>query len=418
MLLFCMLASTVLAQTKVASGTVFDSNREPVIGASVTVKGTTVGAITDINGKFSLSVPENVTKLTFTYVGHETLEVTISDNMEVYMKSSSIEIAEVVVTGMNVVDKRMFSGSADRLKADDIKLSGIADVSRALEGRSAGVSVQNVSGTFGSAPRIKVRGATSIYGDSKPLWVLDGVIMDDVIDVGADDLSSGDPATLISSAIAGLNAEDIETFDILKDGAATSIYGARAMAGVIVITTKKGKAGRSSINYTGEYTIRLKPSYSDFNIMDSQEQMGFYKELESKGWLNYADVYRRADSGVYGYMYKLINQYEENGMFSLSHREEFKSKYLQTAEYRNTDWFDELFSNSLLHNHSVSISSGTDKTSFHSSLSAMFDPGWYKKSKLKRYTGSLNVTHEINKKVSVNTILNASYRSQVAPGTV
>ena len=114
----------------------------------------------------------------------------------------------------------------------------MADISRGLEGRSAGVSIQNISGTFGTAPKIRVRGATSIYGNSKPLWVVDGVIQDNVVDVGADDLSSGDAVTLISSAIAGLNPDDIESFQILKDGSATSIYGAKAMAGVIVITPK------------------------------------------------------------------------------------------------------------------------------------------------------------------------------------
>ena len=140
---------------------------------------------------------------------------------------------------MQKMDKRLFTGVTTKLKAEDTKIDGLADISRSLEGRAAGVSVQNVSGTFGTAPKIRVRGATSIYGNSKPLWVIDGVIMEDVTDVTADDLSSGDAETLISSAVAGLNADDIESFDILKDGSATSIYGARAMSGVIVVTTKK-----------------------------------------------------------------------------------------------------------------------------------------------------------------------------------
>jgi TonB-dependent SusC/RagA subfamily outer membrane receptor len=140
------------------------------------------------------------------------------------------QIEEVVVTGMQKVDKRLFTGASTKLKAEDTKIDGLADISRSLEGRAAGVSVQNVSGTFGTAQKIRVRGATSIYGNSKPLWVIDGVIMEDVTDVKADDLSSGDAETLISSAVAGLNADDIESFDILKDGSATSIYGARAMS--------------------------------------------------------------------------------------------------------------------------------------------------------------------------------------------
>ena len=197
--------------------------------------------------------------------------------MVVTLQSDSKTIDEVVVTGMVKVDKRLFSGSTSKIDAASAKLDGVADISRSLEGKAAGVSVQNVSGTFGTAPKIRVRGATSIYGSSKPLWVVDGVIMEDVVEVSADQLSSGDANTLISSAIAGLNSDDIESFEILKDGSATSVYGARAMAGVIVVTTKKGKAGQARISYTGEYTMRLKPSYSTFNIMNSQDQMGVYQ---------------------------------------------------------------------------------------------------------------------------------------------
>lgn len=409
--------TTAAAQQREIKGEVVDEVGEPIIGVSVSVEKTSIGTVTDIDGKFTLNIPKDVKQLVFSFIGYEIEKIDVSNFMKVKLQPKAETLEAVVVTGMNTVDKRMFSGSADRLNAEDIKLSGLADVSRALEGRSAGVSVQNISGTFGTAPRIRVRGATSIYGDSKPLWVVDGVIMDDVVDVGADDLSSGDPATLISSAIAGLNAEDIETFDILKDGSATSIYGARAMGGVIVITTKKGKVGTSRVNYTGEFTTRMKPSYKDFNIMNSQEQMGIYKELEKKGWLNFSDVLRRSDSGVYGYMYKLMNTYdEETGQYLLSHRD--RNKYLEAAEFRNTDWFDELFTNNIMHNHSVSISSGTEKTQFYASVSAMFDPGWYKQSKVSRYTGNVNVTHNIRPNLSLNAIVNASYREQNAPGTV
>ena len=219
-------------------------------------------------------------------------EVGIKSHLKITMKTDSEILQEVVVTGMQRMDKRLFTGAATKLSADNVKMDGMAEISRALEGRAAGVSVQNVSGTFGTAPKIRVRGATSIYGSSKPLWVVDGVIMEDVTEVGADDLSSGDAVTLISSAIAGLNADDIESFQILKDGSATSIYGARAMAGVIVVTTKKGKAGSNKISYTGEFTMRMKPNYRNFNIMDSQEQMDVYKTMASNGYLNFSDVYR------------------------------------------------------------------------------------------------------------------------------
>ena len=354
------------------------------------------------------------------YIGLKTQEVPIkAGTIRILMKPDAEVLEEVVVTGMQKMDKRLFTGATQQLTADNVKLDGLPDISRGLEGRAAGVSVQNVSGTFGTAPKIRVRGATSIYGSSKPLWVVDGVIMEDAIDVGPDDLSSGDAETLISSAIAGLNSDDIESFQILKDGSATSIYGARAMAGVIVVTTKKGKAGVSKINYTGEFTTRMVPSYKEFNIMNSQEQMGIYKELEQKGWLNSADLFRAKNSGVYGRMYKLIDQFNEtNGQFGLMNTLEARNAYLTEAEMRNTDWFDVLFSNNISQNHSVSITSGSDKSSFYASLSAMLDPGWYKQSEVKRYTANLNTTYNILKNLSINLISSASYRKQNAPGTM
>ena len=283
----------------------------------------------------------------------------------------------------------------------------------------AGVSVQNVSGTFGTAPKIRVRGATSIYGSSKPLWVVDGVIMEDVTEVDADALSSGDAETLISSAIAGLNADDIESFQILKDGSATSIYGARAMAGVIVVTTKKGKAGTTRINYTGEYTMRLKPSYSNFNIMNSQEQMGVYKEMWNNGFFTFSGSYRASSSGVFGKMYQLMNTYNpETGTYGLANTPEAVNSYLRDAELRNTDWFDELFSSSIAHNHSISMSTGNDKAQYYASISLMSDPGWTEQSKVNRYTANLNANFNLSKQVSINTIAMASYRKQNAPGTL
>ena len=347
----------------------------------------------------------------------KTEEVGIKSHLKITMKTDSEILQEVVVTGMQRMDKRLFTGAATKLSADNVKMDGMAEISRALEGRAAGVSVQNVSGTFGTAPKIRVRGATSIYGSSKPLWVVDGVIMEDVTEVGADDLSSGDAVTLISSAIAGLNADDIESFQILKDGSATSIYGARAMAGVIVVTTKKGKAGSNKISYTGEFTMRMKPNYRNFNIMDSQEQMDVYKTMASNGYLNFSDVYRASDSGVYGKMYHLINDYS-NGKFGLANTPEAINGYLQQAEYRNTDWFDILFNNSISQNHAISMSSGTEKASYYTSLSAMSDPGWTKQSSVQRYTANINALYNISQQVSLNLIGSTSYRKQKAPGTL
>ena len=372
--------------------------------------------VTDVNGKFTLNVPSGK-KITVSYIGMESQTLTPKAGMRVFLKNSA-EVQEVVVTGMQKMDRRLFTGATSKVNAEDAILNGVADASRSLEGRVAGVSVQNVSGTFGTAPKIRVRGATSIYGSSKPLWVVDGVIMEDVTEVDADALSSGDAETLISSAIAGLNSDDIESFQILKDGSATSIYGARAMAGVIVVTTKKGKAGQTRINYTGEFTMRLKPSYSTFNIMNSQDQMAVYQELENNGLISFGRTYRAASSGVYGKMYHLMNTYDPTtGKYALENTQAAKYAYLQAAEMRNTDWFDELFSNAIQHNHSISMSTGNEKAQYYTSFSFMDDPGWTEQSKVQRYTANINANFNLSKKVSLNMIGNASYRKQRAPGT-
>ena len=406
------------AQTKVSGTVVSQDDGEPVIGASVVVQGAKTGVVTDVNGRFSLTVPQGK-KLSVSYIGMTTQVLNPQSTMRIVLVPDGQALDEVVVTGMQKMDKRLFTGSTAKVDATKAKLDGVADISRSLEGRAAGVSVQNVSGTFGTAPKIRVRGATSIYGSSRPLWVVDGVIMEDVTEVDADALSSGDAETLISSAIAGLNSDDIESFQILKDGSATSIYGAHAMAGVIVVTTKKGRAGSTRINYTGEFTMRLKPSYSQFNIMNSQEQMGVYKEMANSGLISFGNTYRAQSSGVYGKMYQLMNTYDPaTGKYAMANTPEAQAAYLRDAEMRNTNWFDELFSNAIQQNHSISLSTGTDKAQYYTSFSIMNDPGWTEQSKVQRYTANINALYNLSPKVSINFLGNTAYRKQRAPGAL
>ncbi|MCF0202085.1 MAG: SusC/RagA family TonB-linked outer membrane protein [Bacteroidaceae bacterium] len=418
MILVSLFCFTGMALAQSIHGTVVSAtDNEPIIGATVKVVGSKSATITDMDGRFAVNAKAGA-NLEISYIGMTTQKVKASDNMVVKLQADQTELEEVVVTGMTKMDRRLFTGATDKVNAEDALLGGVADVSRSLEGHSAGVSVQNVSGTFGTAPKINVRGATSIYGSSKPLWVVDGVVLEDVTDVSAESLSSGDAETLISSAVAGLNSDDIESFQILKDGSATSIYGARAMAGVIVITTKKGKAGQAHLNYTGEFTTRLIPSYSDFNIMNSQDQMGIYQELANKGWLTISNTINGSDYGVYGKMYEYINTYDKTtGAFGLQNTEEARNQYLRTAEMRNTNWFKELFSSAIMQNHAVSLSGGTAKSNYYASLSAMVDPGWYKQSSVNRYTANFNLNHRILDNLSVTILANASYRKQKAPGT-
>ena len=412
----------MMAQKQVTGSVISAEDREPVIGASIVVKGTQTGTTTDIDGKFSLRVPDNAKTLVISYIGMRTQEVSLKGktNFAIVLESDEQVIEEVVVTGMGKVDKRMFTGASTNLKADAMMQAGANDVSRSLEGRVAGVQVTNVSGTFGTAPKIRIRGATSIYGNSKPLWVIDGVIYEDNVDVSSDELSSGDAKTLISSAVAGLNSDDIESFTVLKDGSATSIYGARAMAGVIVITTKKGQKGRATLNYTGEFTTRLKPSYRDYNIMNSQEMMGVYKEMADKGWLQLENLANASNTGVYGYMFQQLRSYNSStGTFGLENTEAARNAYLQQAEFRNTDWFDMLFSTAVSQSHSVSMSAGTDKSQSYFSMSLMNDPGQYvNRSKVRRYTFNANTSYDILKNLTIRFASSGTHRDQEAPGSL
>lgn len=420
MILACLFLSIgmAFAQTKVTGTVLSQDDGQPVIGASVLVQGTKTGTTTNIDGQFTLNVPKGK-KIQVSYIGMVTQTVTPKPNMKITLQADANTLSDVVVTGIHKIDKRMFTGSAVKIGADETKLSGMADVSRSLEGRVSGVQVSNMSGTFGAAPKIRVRGATSIYGNSKPLWVIDGVIYEDNVDVSADDLGSGDAKTLISSAVAGLNSDDIESFTVLKDGSATSIYGARAMAGVIVVTTKKGAKGRASVNYTGEFTSRLKPSYSNYNIMNSQETMGVYKEMESKGWLQIDHLVNASASGVYGLMYQKLKEYDATtGQFGLENTTAARNKYLQEAEFRNTDWFDRLFNSNISQTHSISVSSGSDKVQTYFSMSLMNDPGWHKRSKVERYTFNGNISYDILKNLTVKLAAQGSHRKQEAPGTL
>jgi TonB-dependent SusC/RagA subfamily outer membrane receptor len=283
-------------------GVVTNEKNELLPGVTIIIKGTSRGVTTNDKGVFELKKLANDAILVFNFTGYKTEEVSVaafkSGALTIVLKEKPTRLQEVVVTGFQSIDKSKFSGAATRLKGEDVKIDGLTDVSRMLEGRVAGVAIQNVSGTFGTAPKVRIRGATSINGDNKPLWVVDGVVLEDVVNISNDQLSSGDPTTLLGSAVAGLNSNDIESFDILKDAAAAALYGARAMNGVVVITTKKGRAGKPVINYSGNFSTQMKPNYNNFNIMNSGQQMSVLAELERKGILT-SDILSRGDIGVF-----------------------------------------------------------------------------------------------------------------------
>ncbi|TDH26830.1 SusC/RagA family TonB-linked outer membrane protein [Segetibacter sp. 3557_3] len=418
--LFMLFTFQLHAQGTTVTGKVADTTGNPIAGVSVSVKGTKNGTTTDASGDFRLSAVPSTGTLVLTYVGYASQEIRLTPGqaaVQIVLRSAAGSLEGVVVTGFQTISKKNFTGAAATIKADDVRLPGVIDVSRMLEGRAAGVSVQNVSSTFGSAPKIRIRGATSINGENKPLWVIDGVVQEDIINISNDQLSSGDPTTLLGSSVAGINSNDIETFDILKDAAATALYGARAMNGVVVITTKKGRSGKPVINYTGNFSSQLKPTYNSYNIMNSVEQMSVLAELERKGFLT-SNILSRGNYGVYGKMYDMLNQQDANGNFLLQNTTEAKNEFLKRYALVNTDWFDLLFRNSLTQEHSLSISSGGERSQSFFSTSFYNDNGWTIADDVKRYTLNFRNNYNFSDRLSAGFLTQGSVRQQHAPGTV
>lgn len=409
------------AQNRV-TGTVLDPEGKPLGGVTVTVQGTSVVTITDNEGLFSITArPDAILDISFVGYNRKSVSINGRSTLSVVMESmdAMLESVEVVATGYQNLNQKFFTGSAQGLRAEDVKRDGVPDISRMLEGQAAGVSVQNVSGTFGAAPRIRIRGATSLSGDNKPLWVVDGIILEDVVNISNEALSTGDASTLIGSSVAGLNPDDIESFNILRDAAATALYGARAMNGVIIVTTKKGRntEGTPNFSFSNNLTTYLKPSYRTFDILNSADQMSLMIELENKGYFNHSAISRARNGGVFYKMYNQMYDYDEDSdSFALRNDFDSRVNFLNRYANANTDWFDLLFKNSLMQEHSLSVTSGTAKSQIYASTSFLQDHGWTVVDNVKRFTGNLRGNFNVNDKLSIELLTNVSVRDQTTPG--
>ncbi|WP_440120452.1 SusC/RagA family TonB-linked outer membrane protein [Tenacibaculum sp. Ill] len=421
-LFIVLLGRITYAQEKSISGTVSDTTG-PLPGVTVLIKNTTKGTDTDFDGNYTIKVNQGDV-LVFRFVGKKTTEIKVQNqtviNLVLEDDSNILNEVEVIATGYDKINKKTFTGSAISVGIDDLKIDGVVDVTRMLEGRVAGVNIQNLSGTFGTAPNITIRGSSSIFGNNTPLYVIDGVVQEDVIEQDLDQLTSGDPSTLISSSIAGINASDIKKIDILKDASATSIYGARARNGVVVITTKSGrKDSPLKLNYNLEQTIRDIPSYSNFDLLNSKESMAIFRENESRGFFQLPNVSRGRYGGVYYIRATALDNYNEStGMFELGNTPEAREAFLRKYELANTNWFKTLFRNSsLMQNHSLSLSGGSENNSYYASVSLLHDPGWTIADKVTRFTTNLKNTFYFSDKFNATLAVNASIRKQKAPGT-
>ena len=344
-------------QSKTVSGQVLDEKGEPMIGVNVLVKGTTNGTITDFDGKFSIpDVPSNAT-LVVSYIGYLTKEVKTGKDLVIVLEEDNKTLDEVVVIGYGTVKRRDLTGSVASVTGEKLAANPVANVAQALQGQLPGVSVTSQDGRPGAGMSIRIRGGGSITQSNDPLFIVDGVQVSGIDDIPAD---------------------NIESIDVLKDAASTAIYGARGANGVILVTTKGGKDGRVSVKYNMYYQMKENP-----------------KLLETMDPYDY--VYN-----TWAYMKSLGDSYGDGvaRYFGLG------SKYgNHLNEYKNMtthNYINDLMQTASSWNHDVSLSGGTDKTKFYSSVNYMDDEGIRVKSGFQRWNANFKLTQKINKKLTAD----------------
>ena len=371
-------------QIKKIKGLVTDQQKVPIPGATVLIKGTTVGVATDKDGKFEIIRPQdNDIILLISFVGMKTKTVTYKGEalLTIMLEEDSQEMEEVVVTGYQVVDRRKNTSATNTVKMDDIMIPGATSVDQMLEGRIPGMILMTNSGEVGVVPKIRIRGTSTLIGNREPLWVVDGIIVQDPVPILAEELNDPDYINRIGNAIAGLNPQDIERLDILKDAAATALYGAKAANGVIVVTTKKGHIGKPLVNYNMTSTFRQRPRYTDrkIDLMNSRERIQVSRELHEQ---HYKYAYNANLVGYEG----LLNDLYTNKINDQQFAE--KVAHLETV---NTDWFDLLTEDTFSHQHTLSMSGGSESTRYYSSIGFTRDNDVIKGNYNQRYTASLNI---------------------------
>lgn len=275
------------------------------------------------------------------------------------------------------------TSAVQSIKMDDIIVPGVNTIDRLLEGNVPGLIFMQNSGQVGAAPRLRIRGNSTILGTQEPLWVVDGIIQQDPVNIEPNELNNLDFVNLLGNAISGLNPEDISQIDILKDASATAIYGARAANGVIVVTTKKGRVGPPSVTYSATGTFSRRPRYTDreVNVMNSKERVAISRELMEKGRTFRSTGFVSYESALSDY---------SNGKIDF---EEFQrlSNWYQNV---NTDWFDILCRDAFSHKHTLSFSGGSSTIRYYASVSMNDEKDVIKDSGIKLYTASLNVSAE------------------------
>lgn len=403
LLLFLLLPLDLMAQAQRVRGTVTDAEGEPLIGVAVRVRGTQNGVQTDLDGHFVIDCkPGDVLDISFigfkptaAKVGKHDILVTLEEDVKT--------MEQVVVNGYTQTDIRKATGSVGILTEKDLKDAPLANVDMLMQGKLAGVNVQAVSGRPGESAKVRIRGTSSITGNNEPLWVVDGVpIQKDLPAMGSSYIRSGDFSTLYANGVAGIPPQDIESITVLKDAAASAIYGSQAQAGVIVITTKKGKAGKLHLSYSGSVTVQTSPS-RDANLMNSEEKLAYeqsiWDEFSADGFAN-GTYYPRI--GIIGQIRSGYGQFA--GMTTAE-----QDTYIKQLKQTNTDWFQELFRNTVSTSHFVSASGGTDKLTYYVSGGISTNKGIVKKTSSDGYNFSAKISAHPSDAVTMNFQSTYSY---------
>ncbi|MDE1206077.1 SusC/RagA family TonB-linked outer membrane protein [Tenacibaculum larymnensis] len=398
-LFLALIVQISFAQEKTISGTVSDQTG-PLPGVTILKKGTTQGTETDFDGNYSIEVKTGDV-LIFSFVGMKTAERTVgaSNTISLIMETDNL-LEEVVVTGYGTSTKQAYTGTATVIKSENLEAKSVSNVSQALAGEVAGVTVVNGSGQPGSTATIRIRGFGTINGNSDPLYVVDGV-----------------PYT---NSISNINPADIESTTILKDATATSIYGSRGANGVIVITTKKGRNGVSNISVdvkTG-VNMRLLPAYE---VVKSQDE---YIELSWESLKNTGEFLGNADPVAYANasLFSGAGISPDYNMWNIANVSELidpttgKVRPGVTRKYTPEDWSDYGFQSSIRTEANLSMSGGNDKTTYFSSFGYLNDKGYLVNSDFKRYSTRLNLTHNPTDWLEANANIDYSYGIQTANG--
>ncbi|PXY46113.1 SusC/RagA family TonB-linked outer membrane protein [Flavobacterium hydrophilum] len=399
-------------ETRTITGIILDeSDKSPIPGASIFVENnsisnktsmagiiqsSTIGTTTDFDGKFQLKIAKNVTSLRVTFMGYVsyTLDLSAQRDYTINLKSETAKLQEVVVTGYQKIEKRKLTAAVTKIDMAAIQQTGVSSIDQLLVGQIAGVAVSTPSGAPGAPAKIRIRGTASLSGTQDPLWVLDGLPLEG--NEVPKNFDKDNIDVLSNYSISGLNPDDIKDITILKDAAATAIYGARAANGVIVVTTKKGKAGKMVVNFNTNVFITQRPDFSKLNLMNASEKVDLELNMASRSDLTYRD------SG--GEIARILNGANELAAFrtgGFSSLSPATQQSINDLRNNNTNWGNLLYQTAVNTQHGLSLSGGGEKSDYYFSLGYYDEKGTTVGTGFKRYNLTLKNNFEITDKFKV-----------------